>query len=55
MGKIRTLKEAQKNPGKRADFGKRDTANSSRNVLSSIERIVRVTKHGDMLVMLMLC
>ena len=52
MGKIRTLKGAQKNPGKRADFGKRDTTNSSRNVLSSIERIVRVTKHGDMLVML---
>ena len=54
MGKIRTLKGAQKNPGKPADFGKRDTANSSRNVLSSFERIVRVTKHGDM-VLVMLC
>ena len=52
MGKIRTLKEAQKNQGKRAAFGKRDTTNSSRDVLSSMERIVRVTKHGDMLVML---
>lgn len=51
MGKIRTLKGAQKNRGKRATFGKRDTTNSSRNVLSSFERIVRVTKHGDMLVM----
>ena len=55
MGKIRTLKGAQKNPGKPADYGKQDTANSSKNVLSSFERIVRVTKHGDMLVMLMLC
>ena len=52
MGKIRTLKGAQKNRGKRAAFGKRDTTKSSRNVLSSFERIVRVTKHGDMLVML---
>ena len=52
MGKIRTLKGAQKNRGKRAAFGERDTSKSSRNVLSSFERIVRVTKHGDMLVML---